>query len=216
MARVTELFALSVRLSTGECSLRPRIFYFKSVYVPLYRSFYHELIYRDSLQTYKDLKVHKAVDCGNETFPVKVTGFRADSVNQSLSFSGQINVLEERLPSNMEFEISMTRCNLDKTGCVFFDRIIFPKLCEKMETRTSVAYQIVSGIKPALTCPIKRGQYELEHCSKASRRMIQLLPEGSLWRGRVVFFEKKGVKRFRPIACAEYELSIASKTHRPK
>lgn len=178
--------------------------------------FNHELIYRDSLQTYKELKVHKATDCGNETFPVKVTGFKAGTVNQSLVFSGQINVLEDRLPMNIEFEVSMTRCNLDKTGCAFFDRKSFPKLCEKMGLRTSVQYQIVNGIKPALQCPIKKGQYELNHNSRQSQMMIQILPEGSLWRGRVAFFEKKGMKRFRPLVCVEYELSIITKSHRSK
>lgn len=181
----------------------------------LRRSFYHELINSVFLQTYKDLTVHKAVDCGNATFPVKVVDFRAESVNKTLVFSGKINVLEERLPMNIEFELSMTRCNLDKTGCTFFDRKILPKLCEKMGTKTSFAYQIVNGIKPTPQCPIKRGQYDLDHNSKFSQQMIQLLPEGSLWRGRVVFFEKKGVKRFRALACAEYEVSITMKSHRP-
>lgn len=175
-----------------------------------------KLIYGVSPQTYKDLKVHKAVDCGNETFPVKVLSFEVLSVNGSLVFSGQISILEDRLPMNLEFEISVTRCNLDRTGCVFFDRKIYPKVCEKMSTNTSTAYRVVSGIKPPLQCPIKRGLYELDNRSRYTLNLINFIPEGNLWRGRILFFEKKGVKRYRPIACAEYEVSIATKSHRTK
>lgn len=175
-----------------------------------------KLIYRVSLQTYKDLKIHKAADCGNETLPVKVIRFQVKSVNRNLVFSGTISVQEDRLPLNLEFEVSATRCNLDKTGCVLFNQSILSKFCEKLNTETSTVHQIMTGFKPALQCPIKRDVYEFENQSKITMNMVNFLPEGNLWRCRILVFEKKGRKRLRPLACAEYEVSIVTKSHRPK
>lgn len=137
-------------------------------------------------------------------------------VNGSLCFNGKIHILE-LMPMNIELELGLTRCNLDKTGCNAFDKMIFPRVCEKMGTKTSVAYKITKGITPTPKCPFTVGVYELTNNSSMSLDIFKLIPlDGYSWKLQCAFFEKKGPKRVRPIACVEYEVSIVNKSRRPK
>lgn len=169
------------------------------------------------LQTYKDFKVQRSIDCQpkNETYPVKVTNMTGMCVNETINFNGKIEILED-LPTKIEVEASLTRCNLDSSGCSFFDKMIISKICEKMQTKTSISYKIAQGIRPIPTCPIVKNSYEMID-SKISLDMFKLLPlEGFLWRCRYIFYEKNGPKRVRPLACVEYEVAVVTKVRRPK
>lgn len=69
--------------------------------------------------------------------------------------SGKIEITA-KLPMSIEVELTVLRCNLDTTDCVFFDRMSFSRICEKMKTKTSVAYKTISGIYPSPRCPIAK------------------------------------------------------------
>lgn len=169
-------------------------------------------------QTIKGYRVQRAYDCQpeNASYPVKVTGMMGIVVNETLSFTGKIHILE-LMPMNIELELGLTRCNIDKTGCNAFDRMIFPRICEKMGTKTSVAYKITKGISPTPSCPFAIGVYELTNNSSMALDIFKMLPiEGYLWKLQCAFFEKKGPKRVRPIACVEYEVTVVIKSRRPR
>lgn len=168
------------------------------------------------LQTYKDFKVQRAGDCQpeNGTYPVRLTDMKAITTNDTVLLSGRMEILEE-LPMNIEMELTLTRCNLDRTGCFFFDKLIFSRICEKMKTKTSVAWKIISGIRPSPSCPIAIGNYEMMNDSKFSIEMFKYLPlEGYLWRTRYTFYEKSGLKRIRPLSCLESETAVVIMSHR--
>lgn len=167
---------------------------------------------------YKDFRVQNAVDCqpSNETYPARVSGMKGVIVNGTFLFNGKI-ILSEVMPMNIEIEMALTRCNLDKTGCNFFSRLYFPRLCEKISVKTSLAYKIVKGINPAPSCPFAVGEYELTNNSTLSLDIFKTLPlEGFLWKLRFIFHEKKGSKRIRATGCIEYEVAVVKKTHRKK
>lgn len=180
---------------------------------------FHPLSCFAGTQTYsKDYRVQKAIDCQpeNVTYPVKASNMKAVNANDTMYMSGTIEVLRE-LPMNVELEISLTRCNLDRSGCFFFDKFIFSRICEKMKTKTSIASRIVNGMHPAFQCPIAVGTYAMMNDSKFIIDVFKMLPlEDYLWRSRFVFHEKSGNKRIRPLGCMEYEVAIFSKPHRTK
>lgn len=172
--------------------------------------------FRKSLQTYKDFTVQKASDCtpSNERFSAKLSNLEVSASNDSFLFSGNIEIFE-KLPMNMEVEISITRCNLDGSGCAFFDKIAYSRICEKMNAKTSVAYKIANGIFPHPECPVSVGSYTMLNDSKYSFEMFKSLPvEGYLWRTRNTFFEKKGNKRVKKLACIEYDVAVMNKVVR--
>jgi hypothetical protein len=141
---------------------------------------------------------------------------KAVFANDSAFLSGKIEILEQ-LPVNMEMELTLTRCNLDSTGCNFFDKLVFSRICEKMKAKTSIASKIVSGIHPTPQCPVAIGLYDMMNDSMFSVDMFKLLPlEGYLWRTRYVFYEKNGAKRVRPLACVEYDTSVVTRRTRRK
>lgn len=169
-------------------------------------------------QTYKDFRVQRSIDCQpeNETYPVKVLDMRVINVNDTLFLNGKIEVLEN-LPTNIELELKLTRCNLDTSGCTFFDKMFFARMCEKMMIKTSFAYKVVQGIHPVLSCPIPKNTYELMNDSKFSLDIFKMLPlEGFLWRTRYIFYEKNGPKKVRPLACVEFDVAVVTKARRTK
>lgn len=193
-------------LSTGK-----RWFNFKSLFIIMNSLFFHP-------QTYKDFQVQRSIDCQpvNETYPVKVSDMRVTSVNESMVFYGKVEITED-LPMKIEAELKLIRCNIDGSGCTFFDRIILSKICEKMSVKTSIAYKIIRGVHPALTCPISKNTYEIMNESKFSLDIFKLLPlEGYLWRTRYIFYEKNGTKRTRPLACVECDVAVVTRTRRTK
>lgn len=171
-----------------------------------------------SLQTYKDFKVQRSIDCQpeNETYPVKVSEMKIVNANGSIFLSGKIEVLED-LPMKIDMEFQLTRCNLDSTGCVLFSKAVFARLCDKIEVKTSLTYKITRGIHPTLTCPIKKNSYDMMNDSSFNMDMFKSLPlEGFLWRSRYMFYEKNGSKRVRTLVCVESDVAFMNKTRRPK
>lgn len=137
-------------------------------------------------------------------------------VNGAFVFNGKIKITQT-MPMNIELEMALTRCNTDSTGCSFFDRRYFPRLCDKISVKTSVAYKIVNGIRPPPRCPFHIGEYEFTNNSTLSMELFKSLPlEGFLWKMRCIFHEKKGAKRIKTLACVEYGILIVNKTRRPK
>lgn len=131
----------------------------------------------------------------------------------SLSFSGDI-IVSERLPMNAEIELSFTSCSLDRVGCTSLHKMNIPRVCEKMATKTSIAYKIISFIQPTLKCPVDVGTYHLMMTNNLPMAAL-LLPrfEGYLMVVRTLFFEKNSRKRVRPLACAEYEILSTQKSN---
>lgn len=131
--------------------------------------------------------------------------------NGSVLTSGRL-VVSEQLPMNLEYEISIIRCNVDSTGCAFYHKFIFPKICEKLETKTSMAYKLVRGITPRPHCPLPAGIYSITNNSTFLLNQVFMLQiEGYMWRMRHMFHEKKGQKRVRPLACVELDVIINRK-----
>lgn len=177
----------------------------------------HRMFFR-SLQTYKDFTVQKAADCTpiNETTVVKVSNLKVSFQNEALIITGTIEI-KETLPMNMEMEIAITRCNIDGTGCSFFDKIMYPRICEKMNVKTSVAYKIASGLNPRPQCPVPVGIYEMRNGTNFSLQIFRSMPlEGYLWLTRNTFFEKKANKRLKKLACLGYDVAIVNKVRRTK
>lgn len=169
-------------------------------------------------QTYKDFRVQKAIDCQpeNATYPVKATNMKTIYANDTMFMSGTFEVLHE-LPMNMELELTLTRCNIDGSGCFLFDKIIFSRICEKMLTKTSVASKIITGIHPVPHCPIAVGFYYMMNDATFSIDMFKMLPlEGYLWRARYTFYEKRSAKRVRALACLELDVIVVTVSHRTK
>lgn len=170
------------------------------------------------LQTYKDFRVQRSIDCQpkNETYPVKMSDMKILSVNDTIFFSGKIEVLED-LPTKIDLEIQLIRCNLDSSGCIFFSKTVFSRICEKIEVKTSLTYKITRGISPTPTCPVKKNTYELMNDANINLDMFRTLPlEGFMWRSRYMFYEKNGLKRSRALACVENDIAVINKTRRPK
>lgn len=141
---------------------------------------------------------------------------RVTSANDSMLFHGKMEVFED-LPMKIEAELKLTRCNLDGSGCVHFEKLIFAKICEKMSVKTSVAYKLTLGVHPTPSCPIAKNTYEVTSDSQFSLDIFRLLPlEGFLWRTRYFFYEKSGAKRVRPLACVESDVAIVTRTRRTK
>lgn len=129
-------------------------------------------------------------------------------VNGNLVFDGKITV-SGVMPMNLEFEIALTRCNLDMSGCVFFDRTYLPKICEKLNVKTTLIYQIAKGIKPTPRCPFAKGEYAFTRNSTMSLDFFRLLPiEGFVWKLRSSFHEKKGLKRMKRLACVQSDVAV--------
>lgn len=142
--------------------------------------------------------------------------FRVAVLNGSFLFEGEVKI-SEVMPMNIEVEMGLTRCNVDKTGCIFFHKVYFPRICEKLNVKTSAAYSIIKGVKPKANCPFPAAEYKLSNDSSLSLDMFKLLPiDGYYWKLRVIFHEKKGAKHVRKLGCVEYGVAIVNKTRRPK
>lgn len=138
--------------------------------------------------------------------------FNVVGANEALSLSGDI-IISERLPMNIEIELSFTSCSLDRVRCTSLKKISVPKICEKMATNTSIAYRLTRGILPTLKCPIAAGTYHLMMTKNISL-VVSLLPlEAYLFVIRAEAFEKNSRKRVRPLACAEFDVSIPHKSN---
>lgn len=174
------------------------------------------------LQTNKDFNVRfeKAFDCQpkNETYPTKVSDLKGFITNEGLLVNGKIEILSDKMPMNIELELALTRCNLDsKTGCFAFEKITFSRICEKMMTKTSLAYTIGQTIVPTPHCPFSPGIYHLTNSSSFSLTTFRMIPlSGYFWRVRCKFYEKSGVKRVKTISCVEIDLSFPVKSNRGK
>ncbi|KAG5674738.1 hypothetical protein PVAND_004689 [Polypedilum vanderplanki] len=155
-----------------------------------------------------DFKILRSIECQTDgkKIPVHFEELRVSKENNALTTYGRM-LVNEQLPMNLEYEISITRCNLDSSGCIFFHKVSFPKICEKVEAKTSVAYEIARGIFPRPHCPISAGTYEIKNNSTFLLNQFILLPvDGFLWQTKHIFYEKKNLKRVRLLACIEFEL----------
>lgn len=141
---------------------------------------------------------------------------RVISENGSMKFHGKMEI-RENLPMKIEAELKLTKCNLDGSGCIHFEKLIFSKFCEKLSVKTSVAYKLTMGVHPRPTCPIAKNTYVITNDTNFPLEIFRLLPlEGFLWRMRYFIYEKKGGKRVRPLACVECETAVITKTRRTK
>ncbi|CRL01192.1 CLUMA_CG014667, isoform A [Clunio marinus] len=151
----------------------------------------------------------QAFDCmpQNATFPMKMLNSQILAENNTCYLKASFEVLE-KLPTNLEVELTYIRCNPDQSGCQPYGKLIVSKLCEKMKVKTSVASRIVRGISPEFICPIKPGTYEISKDLKFLQTMLLLSRtsvEGYSWGGRCEFYEKKDRKRIRTIFCVRTE-----------
>lgn len=167
-----------------------------------------------SLQNLQDIRILKSDDCtpANVKYPVKIENLNVEfSKYDTFLANGHVMIFEQ-LPVNIELDISLTRCNFDYTGCSKFGSIKFPRICEKSTVKTSVAYQIATSIKPTPRCPVQPGNYEIKTNSKFLLDTFLSLPtDGYLWKAILIFYEKRGLKRVRPIACLNADLIANSK-----
>lgn len=202
-----------------QCFMNKKINIFQSNFASFFRFFIDSEIFFALFsikQTYKDLRVQRSIDCTpeNVSYPVYGSDMNIISMNGTIIFTGKVDITED-LPMNIELEMALTRCNVDKTGCINFDKVIFSRICEKMETKTSVAYNLVRGVVPVPKCPIKKGHYDIKNDSQMSMEIFKLIPlEGFLWKSKYLFYEKRGTKRFRPLACVEYDAVVVKKIRR--
>ena len=116
---------------------------------------------------------------------------------------------------NVELEIALTRCSIDKTGCHSFEKMTISRICEKMTTKTSLAYKISQAIVPTPHCPFAQGLYHFSNTSRFTMQTFGMIPlDGYFWRVRNKFYEKNGIKRVRTIACLEIDVSFPVKPNR--
>jgi hypothetical protein len=166
------------------------------------------------MQTSKDIQILRSNDCtpSDKIYPAKIENLEISfSKYDTFLATGRL-IITEKLPMNIELDVSLTRCNLDNTGCNRYGAINFPRICEKSTVKTSIAYQIANGIHPVPKCPIQPGIYEIQNDSKFLLNTFLSLPtDGYLWKTKLIFYEKRGLKRVRPLACFSADLISNSK-----
>lgn len=178
----------------------------------------HFIIKAFCLQTIKDFsfRFEKAFDCKpeNETYPVRVSDMIGSTSNQTFRISGKIHI-SDKMPTNLELEIALTRCSIDKTGCVSFGKMSFPRICEKLTTRTSIAYKIGRAIVPTPQCPFAQGVYEISNSSSYTLNFLNAVSmDGYFWKLCCKFYDKRGSKRFKAVSCVEMDFSFPTKSAR--
>lgn len=148
----------------------------------------------------------------NNSFnPLRLRKLTLDRSQDSVKVTGRIEVIES-LPMNIEVEISVTRCALDGHGCYSFQKLKFPKICEKMKTETSFSYKIVQGVSPQPQCPVKLGWYNMSYGSIIPFDFLRILPlEGFNWKLKIVGFEKNRTKRVRSLCCVNVQIQVERK-----
>lgn len=192
--------------------------FFLQIYLQCFKNF---IITEFCLQRSKDYKFlfEKAFDCQpvNETYPLRVSDMKGFPGIQSFYINGKIEVLS-KMPRNIELELGLTRCNIDKTGCHTFEKMAFPRICEKLTTKTSIAYRIRQAIVPNPNCPFDLGTYYFTNSSSFSLNTFRMIPlDGYFWKLQCKFHEKNGFKRIKTIACLEIDVSFPTKfTREPK
>jgi len=169
------------------------------------------------MQNLQDIQILRSEDCtpNDKKYPARIENLEIKfSKNDSFLATGQL-LITDKLPMNIELDVSLTRCNLDQTGCLKYGSINYPRICEKSSVKTSVAYQIASGIHPIPKCPVQPGIYEIKNDSKFLLHTFLSLPtDGYLWKAKLIFYEKRGLKRVRPLACFSFDLISNSKRTR--
>lgn len=174
---------------------------------------------RHFLQTNKDFnfRFERAFDCqpDNETYPARVSMNGYATVNQTFHISGTIHV-SDKMPMNLELEVSLKRCSIDKTGCRSFGKFVFSRLCEKLTISTSIAYKIAQAVVPTPICPFAQRDYEISNGTSYTLNFMNMIPlDGYYWKLHCMFYEKKGVKRIKTISCVQMDVSFSSKsTHK--
>jgi hypothetical protein len=154
------------------------------------------------------------VDCtptNNSYNPLRLRELSVDRAQDSVKVSGRIEVIES-LPISIEVEISVTRCALDGRGCYSFQKLKFPRICEKMKTETSFSFKIVQGVSPTPHCPIAPGWYNMSYGSTVPFDFLKILPlEGFNWKLKLVGFEKNKAKRVRSLCCVNVQIQVERK-----
>jgi hypothetical protein len=147
-------------------------------------------------------------DCApvNSTYALKTRVLKVDYLNDSFDVEGQFEVLQV-LPMNAEFEISLSKCRVDGRGCFKLPKVVYPRICSKLETSTSFFYVVMEGIKPRPHCPVQIGTYELMMHTKIDI-LKYISMDDSIWKIEMIGIEKKASKIIRSFTCLHLEIQI--------
>ncbi len=80
--------------------------------------------------------------------------------------------IDEDISENLELDLNVTRCDVDKKNCEHFERLIFSSVCGKLGSAGMFGAGFVKGMSPPLTCPLKK--VTLPHPSSKTRNNSQL------------------------------------------
>lgn len=157
-----------------------------------------------------DYKFLKIADCSpvNSTYPLRTRELQIEYLKEKFTINGKFEVLQV-LPINVEMEISLTSCDIEGRKCNKLPTVSYPRICEKMKIPTSFSYEMFQGIQPTPHCPIQIGTYEMINKTLVRLEILKhILWDEALFKVQTIGYEKRGLKKIRPLTCLRFEIQI--------
>lgn len=110
------------------------------------------------------ITIDKCQQCSNKKNPFKIdfSNLSFSSFNNTVSFNGTFLVLED-IHGIMNMELVSTRCTMQHKQCEKFSKLKFDDVCGNFFRNKILGDRFVSGVKPTLECPFKKGVYQTKN-----------------------------------------------------
>ncbi|XP_055640001.1 uncharacterized protein LOC129777645 [Toxorhynchites rutilus septentrionalis] len=125
--------------------------------------------------------------------------------SQAVLISGTIEVLRS-LQSPLQFELTLHRCEVDKTKCEHFDTISFDDVCA-LYNENHLIRSFVGFFSPPLTCPVQVGKYVAKD-GVLDMKAFEIFPIGNThWQTEMRLIDASK----QIVSCIRSETTITSK-----
>lgn len=130
-------------------------------------------------------------------------------------------VIRENITNNIRLSMDVTRCNLDMSHCEQFDKVVIPKLCDKINDKSSLWAPMTKAIRPRMKCPIHIGEYEIQSGTFDLNLVSRMNIEGFRWIVKNRILHRQGDKKKtsshnqdRILFCLEGDVSVTAAKRR--
>lgn len=128
--------------------------------------------------------------------------------NSSYLTDGQFEIFEDIPMMNIEFNLILKKCDLDREVCSEFGQYAFKDICHEALIEESIISRYFSKLKPHIAgCPVDKGIYNLTGETILKSEFIMSLPiEGCRWKVQLSGNAIDGDKLIRKLFCFSYDL----------
>lgn len=134
------------------------------------------------------------------------------SLNKFL-ITGDIKI-RENITGDLKLVMEVSRCTLDMSHCEKYDRLVVPKLCDKINDKSSLWAPMTKMIKPRIKCPLILGEHVIKNGTFDLNLVSRLPIDGFRWivSNRVIYAEKS--RQNRTLLCVDGDVSVTASKRR--